>query len=335
MALIASNAPELSGVSFDPEYFSEDTLRALFSGAEPEPLREPDFPFLDLIDTGADREAAINAVRSAFVSGAFLEEEFGAYQASIEAPLDRAALFEEVAAAQRALPRVEDIVTRLDADNAGLSDVLELIETNNTMELWVEGEVRVQMPLALGQDKNFGKVVLLVKLALDVMSLVFALLDVPVTLGNKWADQITHKLDKWRDWLTSAKRQFAYFENAYTIYQAAMAKSAANDADPETGTARGKSQKAKAIAAASVEFAGALFNMLKFLVKKGWEILKLVVKFIFSNWRKVLKALAQVTLAVLEWVAAGVYKTAEALAKAVLCAFAVLEDFAKWNKLYG
>ncbi|MGR3713962.1 MAG: hypothetical protein ACU0A6_12685 [Shimia sp.] len=331
MALVASNSPELSGVSFDPNYVSEDTLRALFSDATPTPLQEPDYPFLDLVDTGADRETAIKAVREAFVSDDFLKEEFTAYQSSIEAPIDRETLFDEVETAQRALPSVENIVTRLDEANAGLSDALELVETADTMELWVEGELRVQMPLALGQDKNFGKVVLLVKLALDVMSLAFALLDVPVTLGSKWADQITHKLDKWRDWLTTAKRQFAYFENAYTIYKAAMGKTMGDDA----GTNRSKSQKAKAIAAASVEFAGALFNMLKFLVKKGWEILKLVVKFIFSNWRKVLKALAQVTLAVLEWVAAGVYKTAEALAKAVLCAFAVLEDFAKWNKFYG
>lgn len=322
MALVTLNAPEFSGISVDPDYIPEDTLRELLADTPPQPEEDEGTPFAALLETGADRETAISAVRDAVMNG-FMDEEFTGLMGEQDGVSSAEALFDEIAQDYRALPPIEEALAKLDGQNAGLSDAFVLETNGDTVTLMIDGEARLEMPAAMARAKGLDKMVALIRLCLDVMALAFALLDIPIAKDYKWAKDLANSLSKYKKWLDDANDFFKKFEDAYDIYKKALKKAVSEDL-------RGAS-KAEAFAAAAKTFASGLLKTLKWLADKGWKLLKALIKLIFTNWRAIAKALVDIALAAIEWAAAGANKVAKAVLNAIKCALAVLDDVDAWR----
>ncbi|TCK99000.1 hypothetical protein BXY66_4065 [Shimia isoporae] len=323
MALVTLNAPEFSGVSIDPDYISEDTLKQIMDDAPAPRSADSETPFAALLETGADRETAIAAVRDAVVNGGLLEDEFSALMGESDTSVDPAALFDEIADDYRTLPTIEDATAKFDAENAGLSDAFVLVTNGDMVELLIDGEVRLEMPAMMAKKKKLDKMVALIRLCLDVIALAFALLDIPIAKNKKWAKDLAESLGNVKKWLDDAEAFFSKFEEAYKIYKSALG-------DKLAGDARGAS-KAEAFAQAAKAFASGLLATLKWLANKGWALLKALIKMIFSNWRAIARALVDIAIAALEWAGAGASKVAKAVVKAISCALDVLDDVDAWR----
>jgi len=322
MALVALNAPEFSGISIDPDYISENTLSALLADTPPERSNEEGTPFSALLETGADRETAISAVRDAVAKG-FMEEEFTGLMTEHDGATSAEALFDDFAQDYRALPPIEEAMGKLDAQNAGLSDAFVLETNGDQVTLMIDGEARLEMSAAMARAKGLDKMVALIRLCLDVIALAFALLDIPVAKDYKWAKELANSLSKYKKWVDDADDYFTQFEDAYNIYKDARDKAVSENL-------RGASKK-KAFAEAAKTFATGLLKTLKWLANKGWKLLKALIKLIFSNWRAIAKALVDIALAAIEWAGAGAHKVAKAVANAIKCALAVLDDVDAWR----